>query len=64
MGVLMCYSYILAKKLEVLSYVVMHYNFSFKIMGDWLPIRVFSKKSDFQEHITDNKQEMAVFVLI
>lgn len=28
MGVLMCCSYILGKKLEVLSYVVMHYNFS------------------------------------
>lgn len=33
-------------------------------MGDWLPISVFSKKSDFQEQITDIKREMAVLLLI
>jgi hypothetical protein len=33
-------------------------------MGDRLPIRIFSKKSDFQEQITDVKQEMAKLLLI
>jgi len=33
-------------------------------MGDWIPISVFGKKSDFQEQITDIKQEMAVLLLI
>jgi len=27
-------------------------------MGDWLPISFFSKKSDFQEQITDIKWEI------
>jgi hypothetical protein len=33
-------------------------------MGDWIPISVFNKKSDFQEQITDIKWEMAVLLLI
>jgi len=34
-------------------------------MGDWLPISVLAKKKkDFQEQITEIKQEMAVLLLI